>query len=53
MSASARIAAFVATLAVVFAAALWVGNAIGPDPTVPGPHPATGEHPDPHPGHGS
>lgn len=44
MAASAKIAAFVAVLVVVFAASLWVGNAFGPKPDITGPHPATSEH---------
>lgn len=48
MTAPTRIAAFVAMLAVVFVAALWVGDAFGPTPP-PTPaqvHPATGGHQD-------
>ncbi|MDG4666270.1 hypothetical protein [Mycobacterium sp. 236(2023)] len=44
MTAPAKIAAFVALLVVVFAASLWVGNAVGPGPDVAVPHP-TGVHP--------
>ncbi|MDA2894882.1 hypothetical protein PDG61_28490 [Mycolicibacterium sp. BiH015] len=47
MSAPAKIAAFVAMLAVVFAGALWLGTQFGPDADVAIPHPATSEHPHP------
>ncbi|VEG57170.1 Uncharacterised protein [Mycolicibacterium aurum] len=45
MTAAAKIAVFVAMLVVVFAAALWVGNAFGPNPDIAIPHPVTGGHP--------
>jgi hypothetical protein len=45
VTAPAKIAAFVATLVVVFAASLWVGNTFGPNPDTAVPHAATGEHP--------
>lgn len=47
MSAPAKIAAFVAMLAVVFAGALWMGMLLGPNADVAVPHPATSEHPHP------
>ena len=40
-----RIAAFVAALVVIFAAAMWVGSAFGPDVVAPDTHPVSGEHP--------
>ena len=51
MTAPIRIAAFIAMLAVVFAAALWVGATFGPNPDIAVPHPATAEHHDPDGGH--
>lgn len=47
MSAPAKIAAFVAMLAVVFAGALWLGALFGPEADVAVPRPTTSEHPHP------
>lgn len=47
VAAPARIAAFVAMLVVVFAASLWVGTALRPNPDVVLPDPAS-EHVEQH-----
>lgn len=47
MTVPVRLAAFAATLVAVFVVALWVGQAFGPEPTAPAPHPTTGQHPHP------
>ncbi|WP_197420040.1 hypothetical protein [Mycobacterium sp. NAZ190054] len=44
MAAPVKIAAFVAMLAVVFAASLWVGHAVGPSPGVAVPAGETQTH---------
>lgn len=47
MTAPTKIAVFIAMLAVVFVASLWVGNTFGPNPDIAVHHPATSHHPHP------
>ncbi|MGE0218388.1 hypothetical protein [Mycolicibacterium sp.] len=44
MNVPARITAFTAALAAVFAFSLWLGHTVGPDPATTPPPPSTSEH---------